>query len=451
MLRTVVFIVALATMPCGALFGADLLDPQRQWPQWRGPLGIGVAPHGDPPITWSETDNVRWKVAIPGLGHSTPIVWDDRIYLTTAVTHAEKVAPPERDAPGAHHNMPATRRQKFIVMAIDRRDGSTVWQRTVRDEQPHEGTHTTGSWASNSPVTDGEHLYASFGSRGLYALDRDGKVIWQIDFGDMRTRHGHGEGSSPALFGNTLIVNWDHQGESFIIALDKRTGKERWRAARDEITSWSTPLIVDHDGRQQVVISATRRVRSYDLASGDLIWEVAGLSRNVVASPVAADGFVYVANSYDWQAMLAIRLDGAEGDITGTDQVVWTRDRHTPYVPSPLLYDGMLFFLRHNQGILSNVDAQSGTTHFGPERLPGIQNVFASPVGAAGRVYIVDRAGTTVVIRRGAQLEVLARNRLDDSFSASPAVAGEELFLRGEKHLYCLAEESGARAPARGQ
>ena len=451
MLRTVVFIVALAAMSCGAFFAADRLDPHRQWPQWRGPLGAGVAPHGDPPISWSETDNVRWKVAIPGLGHSTPIVWGDRIYLTTAVSHGEKVAPPERDAPGAHHNMPPQRRQKFIVMAIDRRDGSTVWQRTVRDEQPHEGTHTTGSWASSSPVTDGEHLYASFGSRGLYALDRDGKVIWQVDLGDMRTRHGHGEGSSPALSGNTLVVNWDHQGESFVVALDKRTGKERWRAARDEITSWSTPLIVEHDGRQQVVVSATRRVRAYDLGSGELIWEVAGLSRNVVASPVAADGFVYLANSYDWQAMLAIRLEGARGDITGTDRVVWTRDRHTPYVPSPLLYDGMLFFLKHNQGILSNVDAHSGATHFGPERLPGIRNVFASPVGAAGRVYIADRAGNTVVIRRGAQLEVLARNRLDDSFSASPAVAGDEIFLRGEKHLYCLAAEREAPAPARGR
>jgi outer membrane protein assembly factor BamB len=451
MRRTVAFIVALAAMPCGACWSADLLDPHRQWSQWRGPFGTGVAPHGNPPITWSETENVRWKVAIPGLGHSTPIVWDDRVYVTTAVPHGEKGAPPPRDAPGAHHNMLPQRRQKFIVMAIDRRDGSTVWQRTVRDEQPHEGTHTTGSWASNSPVTDGEHLYVLFGSRGLYALDRDGKVTWQIDLGDMRSRHGHGEGSSPALFANTLVVNWDHQGQSFLVALDKRTGEERWRAARDEITSWSTPLIVEHDGRQQVVVSATRKVRAYDLASGEVIWEVAGLSRNVVASPVAADGFVYVGNSYDWQAMLAIRLDGARGDLTGTDQVVWTRDRHTPYVPSPLLYDGMLFFLKHSQGILSNVEARTGKTLFGPERLPGIQNVFASPVGAAGRVYIADRDGSTIVIRRGKRLEVLARNQLDDSFSASPAVAGDELFLRGESHLYCLAVESGERAPTRGQ
>jgi outer membrane protein assembly factor BamB len=295
-------------------------------------------------------------------------------------------------------------------------------------------------------VTDGRRIYASFGSIGIFALDRDGELAWKKDLGDMRSRHGHGEGSSPALFDDTLIVNWDHQGESFIVALETGSGKERWRAPRDEITSWSTPLIVEHAGRQQVVVSATRRVCSYDLASGELIWEVEGLSRNVVASPVAADGFVYVGNSYDWQAMLAIRLTGARGDLTGSDRVVWTRDRHTPYVPSPLLYDGMLFFLKHNQGILSNVEAQTGRTHFGPERLPGLQQVFASPIGAAGRVYIVDRNGTTLVLNRGERLEVIGRNRLDDSFSASPAVAGDAIFLRGEKHLYCLAEESEAAA-----
>jgi outer membrane protein assembly factor BamB len=269
----------------------------------------------------------------------------------------------------------------------------------------------------------------------------DGKLLWQTDVGDMQTLHGHGEGSSPALQGDTLVVNWDHEGDSFVIAFDKRSGKQRWKAARDEGTSWSTPLVVEQAGKPQVIIAATNRVRAYDLANGNVIWECGGLSGNVVASPVAGDGLVYVANSYEAREMLAIRLAGAKGDITHTNAVVWRRHRDTPYVPSPLLYGDKLYFLRHYQGYLTCVNAKTGESLFGLQRLPGIGNVYASPVGAADRVYIVDRNGTAVVIKRGAKLELLARNRLDDSFSASPAVAGNELYLRGERNLYCIAED----------
>ena len=442
MKKVMIIAVAFASLPLPALAGEKELDARDQWPQWRGPLGTGVAPRGNPPVVWSEEKNVRWKIAIPGKGHSTPIIWGDRIFITTAVPFGDAVAARHRHAPGAHDNLPSLHRRKFVVLAVNRRDGTILWRRTLRSERPHEGTHETGSWASNSPVTDGEHLFASFGSEGLYCLNMAGELLWQKDFGDMETLHGHGEGSSPALHGDTLIINWDHQGESFVTALDKRTGKERWKVARDEVTSWSTPLVVEHDGKPQVIIAATKRVRAYDLASGDVIWECAGLSRNVVASPVAADGFVYVASSYDRQAMLAIRLAAAKGDITNTDAVAWTRDRYAPYVPSPLLYGDMLYYLKHYQGRLTCVKAKTGETLFGPERLPGIQNVFASLVGAADRVYIVSRNGTTVVIKHGAKLELLARNRLDDSFSASPAVVGNELYLRGERNLYCIAADA---------
>ena len=247
--------------------------------------------------------------------------------------------------------------------------------------------------------------------------------------------------SSPALHGDTLIINWDHEGQSFVTALDKRTGKRRWRVARNEVTSWATPIVVEQGGRPQVIISGTKRVRGYDLTTGNVVWECAGLSRNVVASPVAADGMVYAGSSYDTRAMLAIRLEGARGDITGTDQVVWTRRRGTPYVPSPLLYGDSLYFLRHYQGILSRVSAKSGQDQGGPFRLGGIGNVYASPVGAANRVYISDRDGKTLVISHEESPKILAANRLNDSFSASAAVVGRELFLRGQKYLYCIAEE----------
>ena len=425
------------------------LDPLDHWPQWRGPLGNGTAPHANPPVTWSEDDNVRWKTELPGLGHSTPIVWGDKIFLTTAIPHGEELpAPPEHDE-GAHHNMPAARRQKFVVLAVARAGGEIVWQTTVRDEQPHEGTHVTGSWASNSAVTDGERLYAFFGSRGLHCLDFEGKVLWSKDFGHMHTRHGHGEGASPALHGDTVVVNWDHQDESFVVALDKRTAEERWRVARDEITSWSTPLIVEHGGKAQVIVSATERVRAYDLATGAVIWQVGGLPRNVVASPVAAGGLVVVGGSYDWQKMMAVRLEGAKGDLTGTEAVVWSRDRHASYVPSPLLYEGRLYFLKHSQAFLMALDVASGRELYGPLRIRGLHNVFASPVAAGGRLYVVSREGTTAVVRaatadRDDEPELLAINRLDDAFTASPAVVGGELYLRGQEFLYCIAEAARA-------
>ncbi|MFQ5417616.1 MAG: PQQ-binding-like beta-propeller repeat protein [Myxococcota bacterium] len=342
----------------------------------------------------------------------------------------------------AHDNAPVTRRQEFAVLAIDRLSGKTLWKRILRKGLPHAGAHKTGTLASASPVTDGEHLLVSFGSQGLYCLDLDGELQWQKDLGDMQVKHGHGEGSSPVLHGETVVVNWDHEGQSFLVALDKRSGKELWRALRNEVTSWSTPIVVADGDSPQVIVSGTKRVRGYDLRTGEVIWECGGLSHNIVASPVAADGMVFVASSYEKRAMLAIRLDGAEGDITGTDRVAWVRRRRTPYIPSPLLYRGWLYFLSHYQGILSRVKAETGEEPHGPFRLRGMYDIYASPVAAAGRVYITDRDGTTAVLGHGAdKLEVLAVNRLEDSFSASAAVAGKELYLRGERYLYCIAKD----------
>lgn len=414
------------------------LDPLDQWSQWRGPLGTGVAPRGNPPVQWSENKNIRWKVAIPGIGHSTPVIWGDRLFLTTAIGIGDAVAVSHSHRPGSHDNVAPTHQLEFVVLAISRTDGATLWEKRVLTGYPHEGMHETASFASASPVTDGEHVIVSFGSRGLFGLSMTGELLWQVDLGDMHTKHGHGEGSSPALYRDTVVVNWDHEGASFLVALDKRTGATKWRVSRNESTSWSSPLIVDVESKPQVIVSATNRVRGYDLVNGEVIWECGGLSGNVVATPVASNGIVYVTNSYETRAMLAIRLAGAKGDITGTDAVVWTRNRHTPYVPSPVLYDDTLCFLRHYQGYLTCVDARNGSVRFGPERLTDIQNVYASLVGAAGRIYVVDHNGTTVVSRLGARFDILSTNRLDDSFSASPAIVGDELYLRGERSLYCI-------------
>ena len=237
------------------------------------------------------------------------------------------------------------------------------------------------------------------------------------------------------------MVNWDHQGQSFITALDKCTGRERWRVERDEQSSWSTPLVVEHGGRAQVVTSATSRVRSYDLETGRLIWEADGLTQNAIPSPVAAEGMVFVTSGYSGNRLWVVRLAAAEGDITDSDAIAWSLDEDTPYVPSPVLHDGILYLLKSNRGVLSAYDAKTGQRHYGPERLPGIRNVYASPVAAGGRIYITSREGTTLVIADGPRVEVLATNVLDDGFDASPAVVGDAIYMRGQGFLYCIASD----------
>ena len=416
---------------------------EAEWPQWRGQLGTGVAPESDPPVEWSETKNVRWKVALPGKGHSTPIVSGERIFLTTAVPIGDELPPQRSTAPGTHDGVPVTQRHEFVVLAIHRRDGKQLWQKQVHTKLPHEGGHYTGSLASNSPVTDGEFVFAYFGSHGLYCLDVQGEVKWQKQFGEMQTKHGHGESASPALYGDHVFVNWDHDGPCFVAAFDKRTGRQVWKVDRDEETSWSSPIIVENDGRAMLIVAGTNRVRAYNPATGKVIWECGGLSSNIVATPVAANGMLFAGSSYEKRAFVAIRLDRANGDLTGTDRVAWTRNRGTPYVPSPLLYGDSLYFLTHYQGILSRVEALTGIDNPGPIRLGGIGNIYASPVAGGGRVYVTDLDGKTIVVSHDDQPKVLSLNTLDDEFAASAAIVGRELFLRGKKFLYCIAENAG--------
>jgi outer membrane protein assembly factor BamB len=412
-----------------------------QWHQWRGPLYTGEAPHATPPLEWDETKNIRWKVAIPGRGHSTPVVWNDRLYLTTAIPIGESFEPIHDKRPGSHDNLPVTRKSRFKVLAVNRVDGKILWETTVHDAVAHEGGHNSGSLASASPTTDGTHVYAFFGSYGLFCLDVDSNVVWSKQLGKMHTRHGHGEGTSPLLVGNSIVVNWDHEEESFIIAYNKETGKQQWRVDRDEVTSWASPIAVRHNDVTQVVVSGTRRVTAYDLADGRVIWECGGMSRNIVASPVPFDGLVIAGSSYDTQAMLAVRLAGAKGDISDSNHIVWRRDQRTPYVPSPLLYKGSLYYLRHYQSILTKLDAKTGEEPLGPFRLDGLRNIYASPVAANGHIYITDRLGTTMVIQHGDTPRVVAANLLNDRFNASAAPVGKDLFLRGERFLYKIAED----------
>lgn len=435
------WIIACLPTLCVAEVG-DKPQDKDSWSQWRGPRGNGDAITADPPLTWSEEKNVRWKTELPGRGSSSPVVRGNLVILTTAISTGAEVEPTAGRRPGEHDNTLNVRNSKFVVLAMNRQDGATLWKTTVREQVPHEARHLTGSFASASPIIDDKHVYAFFGSHGLYCIDLKGDIIWKKDLGDMHTKHGHGEGSSPVLFGNTLVVNWDHEGPSFVVAFDKRTGKELWKVDRDEPTSWSTPHVVVHEGKPQVVIAAANRIRSYDLADGKLLWECGGLSHNVVSNPVSEDGILIAGSSYEKQAILGIRLAGATGDITATKQVAWMRRRDTPYVPSLLLHQGLVYYLRHYQGVLTCLDIKTGKEIYARARFPGIRNVYSSPVAAKGRIYITSMEGMTVVFSAGPNPEVLAQNQLDDSFSASAALVGKELFLRGENSLYCIAEKS---------
>ncbi len=435
------------------------------WPEWRGPFRNGMA-RGDAPTTWNDTKNIKWKTEIPGRGFSTPVIWGDKVFLTTAAqtgkapetapTPARPPQPAGASSPvattGAQTPEPGRRRggpgggagglieHKFLLICLDRKTGKVLWQKTARVATPHEGYHRTyGSFASNSPITDGKYLYVSFGSRGIYCYDLNGKLIWEKDLGvQMRMRLQFGEGAAPALDNDRMFLTYDHEGGSFFVALDKRTGKELWRAERDEPSSWSTPLVIEHAGRRQVIVSATQKVRSYDVGTGKVIWECEGLGSNVIPAPVYLDGVVYVMSGHRDPKLMAIKL-GKEGDLSGTDAVLWSHTRGTSYTLSPVLHEGKLYVVT-DSGQVSSFNVSTGEPYYHQVRLPKAYNFKASPVGANGKLYLASEEGDVIILKLGEKFEIVATNTLEDQmFIASPVIADGQLFLRSQNWLYCIA------------
>jgi outer membrane protein assembly factor BamB len=450
-MKTSLTIVAIFCVLIFSLFAVErAAEFGSNWPQWRGPTAMGISPKGDPPVEWSETKNIKWKVETPGRGNSTPIIWGDTIYLLTAIETDKIVDTMDESAPESEQRRGRRRESRgvatknvhrFDVLALDRNTGKSLWQRTVTEEWPKDRTHELGTWASNSPVTDGENLFAYFGSRGLYCLDFEGNIKWGKDFGQMEKVMSFGEGSSPLLYGDRIYIVWDHEGESFFVALDKSTGEELWKKARDEGSSWSTPFIVERNGQIQVIVSATNRIRSYETTTGDVIWECGGLTRNVIPMPLLKEDILYVTSGFRGAAFLAIDLARAKGDITGSDVIVWTHGDNTPYTPSPVLANGLIYMLRGNNGVLTCLDADDGEEYYGGERLEGLGNIYSSPIVAQDRIYFVGQKGTAFVVKQGKEFKILSQNVLDDNFIASPAVIGDDLFLRGYKYLYCISDD----------
>lgn len=439
--------VLLAVIASLIASNAGAEDVTGNWHQWRGPHSKGVAPESDPPIEWDEQTNIKWKVEVPGNGSSTPIVWGNQVFILTAVK-TDRVADqlpefvePESRGGNPFKIKPPTNYHKFIVMSFDRQTGDVLWQDTATEQVPHEAYHRDHGYASASPTTDGEYLYASFGSRGIYCYDMQGHKVWDRDLGDMYVMRYFGEGISPVLYGDSLIVNWDHEGDSFVVCLDAKTGVDKWKVERKTGTTWSTPLVLEHGGKTHVIISGGDRLHSYDLATGKVIWECGRAQAAAIPVPVATDELVFSMTGYPQtsRTLFAIPIDST-GDLTDQDKLAWSRDRGTPYIPSPVLLGETLYYVSSNNGILSSVNASTGDPIIDQKRVTGVRNIYSSPVAAAGRIYLTGRDGKTVVIKDGPELEVIATNELDDRIDASAAIAGDELFLRGKKYLYCISK-----------
>lgn len=435
---TKLFATSVALVLAPALARADDFETLREhnWHHWRGPNANGVAPHADPPLQWGPSENVKWKVAIDGEGSATPIIWQGRVFVLTAIpTDRVAEAPPQADdraktrSPGVFY--------QYTVLCLDRENGKERWRKVACEAVPHEGRHRTNTYASGSPTTDGERLYVSFGSQGLFCFDLHGNRLWEKDLGTMRTRYGWGEAVTPVVSHSRLVVNCDQEDQSFITVLDARTGDAVWRKDRDEPTTWATPLIVEHDGRRQLIVNGTNRVRSYDLESGEVIWECGGQSVNAIPSPVLSGNLVYCMTGYRTSFAAAIPLT-VKGDVTGRGKLVWTHTRGTPYVPSPIVYGENVYFTASNREVLTCLNKHTGEPVFEPRRLDGLRGVYASPVAAAGRLYFTGRNGTTVVLEGGDTFKVLATNRLDEPVDASPALVGNQMFLRSSENLYCV-------------
>jgi outer membrane protein assembly factor BamB len=426
---------------CGTVaadeFDADKLN---NWHHWRGPNADGSGPKADPPTHWDAKTNIKWKLELPGRGSSTPVVWAEKIFVLTAIKTDRIAKPSELPKPNPQFETktePPKNFYKFIVLCIDRDSGKVLWEKLAAEKVPHEGHHETHSYAAGSPTTDGKFLYASFGSFGTYCYDFDGNLKWSRDLGPLHTRLGWGEAVTPVISGKSLFLNYDQEVDSALYCLDAETGKTHWIAKRDEKTSWNAPLVAEYAGKKQVITNGTNRIRSYDSATGELLWSCGGMTINAIPSIVRFQDAAICVSGYRGSMAISIPLS-SKGDLGDMGTVNWRYGAGTPYVPSPVLVGDMLYFTAMNDPILTVLNAKTGKPVIAKERLPQVKSFYASPVTAAGRVYFTDRNGTTIVLKAGDALDVVAVNKLEETIDASPVLVGKQLILRGERSLYCI-------------
>ncbi|MGH9943498.1 MAG: PQQ-binding-like beta-propeller repeat protein [Pyrinomonadaceae bacterium] len=437
----------------------------QNWPQFRGPQASGVAAEGKPaPASWdaAKMTNIKWKTEIPGLAHSGPVVWGDRVFVTTAISSDPKASL----RVGLYGDVEPVKQEPkhtWKVYALDKRTGKILWERAAYEGLPKVKRHTKATHASATPATDGRHVVALFGAEGLYCYDANGKLMWKQDLGPLDAGwfydpdYQWGHASSPVIYKNMVIVQADIQKDSFIAAYDLKTGKQLWKTLRDEIPSWGTPTVYEGRTRAELITNGTKFVRGYDPATGKELWRLGGNSEITTPTPFVAHDLIFVASGYrPIQPIYAIRLGAANGDITLAEgkesnaSVAWSKQRGGPYMPTPIVYGEHLYTCSNN-GVLAAYNAKTGEKVY-QERIAGRGGAFtASPVAADGKLYFTSEDGEIFVVKAGPKYELLSTNAMGEVCMATPAISDGTLYVRAQRHLYAVAEpQQPAAVKAKG-
>jgi outer membrane protein assembly factor BamB len=393
-------------------------ESAKYWPRWRGPTGQGVVPDGDYPDTWSDTKNVLWKVEVPGRGNSSPIIWKDRIFLTAARDEGKKRS----------------------ILCLSRDDGKLLWEAAAPDARAEKIKDKNG-YASGTPSTDGEHVYAYFGNHGLLCVDLEGKQVWHKSFGEMDAYHG--TSCSPLLYRDRVIVFQDHRSStgSFVVAFDKRTGKELWKTARKETVGWGSPVAIRVGDREQIIVSSQHRVYAYDPDNGKALWSCAGNLVEVTPTPVVGHGMIFCCSGRAGPT-LAIRPDG-QGDVSKT-HLAWQTLKGSPFIPSPLVYGDYLYMVNDIISLITCFEAKSGKLMWQERMGAPVKHGFsASPVGVNGKVFFTNDEGDTFVLAAGPKFQLLGTNKLGATTLASPALLDGRWYFRTDRHLLCIGKGKG--------
>ena len=436
-----------------ALFGSGLFGAEFNWPMFRGPGANGVVDNAGLPERWTDSQNVSWRVDIEGRGWSSPIVWGNQVFLTTVVNESVSESPKKGLYFGGNRLEPAQSKHHWVVLSLDVETGKTLWRKAVHVGIPETPIHLKNSYASETPVTDGEYLYVVFGNLGVYCLDLKGKLIWKKELPRRKVRYGWGTASSPVIHGDRLYLVDDNDEQSTLTALEKRTGKQVWQVKRKERSNWATPYVWENKLRTEIITPGTQKTRSYDL-EGNLLYEFGGGSSITIATPYARHGLLYVSSGYvmDRKRPLMALRPGAHGDISlkadqqSNEFVAWCQKQGGPYNPTTLVYRDLLYVLL-DRGFLSCYDARTGEEVYSKKRLPNGKAFTSSPWASDGKIYCLNEDGLTFVIRAGREYKLLYKNALaeDDMCMATPAIAGNRLLVRTSARIYCVRKSPGQR------
>ncbi|HLY15932.1 MAG TPA: PQQ-binding-like beta-propeller repeat protein [Bryobacteraceae bacterium] len=417
----------------------------QNWPSFRGPAASGVADHQNLPATWDAArgTHIKWSTAIPGLAHSSPIVWGDVVFVTTAVS-SRPDASFKRGLYGEGDASDDVSPQQWKLLCLDRVTGKLLWDRTAYEGPPKEKRHMKATYANATPATDGKMVVAFFGSQGLYTYDLAGKLLWKRDLGRLNVgaydlpEYEWGGASSPIIYGGNVIVQCDQQKGSFLEAFDRESGRTVWKVERDELPSWGTPAIYTGGARTELVTNGSNFVRGYDPATGKELWRLGGSSKITAPTPVFSDGLIVVASGRRPEAPIFAIRAGAAGNITGdTHWVAWQKQQRGPYMPTPLIYGGHLYVLG-NAGVFDCYDLTTGAEVY-RERIPHQGSGFSgSPVASDGRIYLPSEDGDVFVLKAGAHFELLGKNEMGEPLMATPAISGGMMLVRTQHRLWAI-------------